>query len=77
MQLRPLRVSVDEAARILGISRPTLFRRISRGEIAAVHDGKKTLVTTAELERYAGQSLPSANPSPTANGGAPQPRRRS
>ena len=64
MDLRPLRVPVEEAARLLGISRPTMFRRIQRGEITAVKDGRRTLVTTAELERYAAlPSLPPSNPS--------------
>ena len=63
MDLKPLRVPIEEAARLLGISRPTMFRRIQRGEITAVKDGRRTLVTAAELERYAAlPSLPSSNP---------------
>lgn len=64
MTLKPLRVPVEEAARLLGISRPTMFRRIQRGEIAAIRDGRRTLILTAELERYAAvPSLPPSNPS--------------
>lgn len=64
MNLQPLRVPVEEAARLLGISRPTMFRRIQRGELAAIRDGRRTLVAMAELERYAAlPSLPPSNPS--------------
>ncbi|GEM_PF-2928678 len=63
MSFKPLRVPVEEGARLLGISRPTIFRRIQRGEISAIRDGRRTLIAMSELERYAALvSLPPSNP---------------
>ena len=43
-----------EAARALGISKRTLYRRLAAGEIRSRLDGGVRLIPSAELERVAG-----------------------
>jgi excisionase family DNA binding protein len=47
-----LRFEITEAAKILRISRSTLYERISSGLISVHKDGRRTFITTFELERY-------------------------
>jgi excisionase family DNA binding protein len=47
-----LRFDVDEAARILRISRAQLYNRIQEGSLKRQKDGSRTYITHAELERY-------------------------
>jgi len=47
-----LRFEITEAARILRISRATLYERIRRGVIATEKDGRRTFITVTELHRY-------------------------
>lgn len=51
-QLPPLRFEISEAARILRISRATLYERIREGLITIQKDGRRTFITAAELQRY-------------------------
>ena len=51
--------SPNDAAKILGIGRSTIFNLLARGELTALKLGTRTLITTAELERYLA-SLPQA-----------------
>ena len=44
-------VTVDDAARIIGISRGSMYRAIDRGEIPIVRVGKRVLIPTATLRR--------------------------
>lgn len=50
--LPQLRFEISEAARILRISRATLYERIRIGSIATQKDGRRTFITAAELHRY-------------------------
>lgn len=50
--VQPLRVGILDAARVIGISRASLYKRILAGDIATQKDGKRTLVAVAELRRY-------------------------
>lgn len=50
--LPQLRFEITEAARILRISRATLYDRIRDGLIATQKDGRRTFITAAELHRY-------------------------
>jgi DNA-binding NtrC family response regulator len=52
-QLAQLRFSIGEAARILRISRMTLYQRINAGLIQIQKDDRYSFVTVAELQRYA------------------------
>jgi excisionase family DNA binding protein len=44
---------IAEVARILRISRATLYQRIRVGAIKTHKDGRRTFVTVEELRRYA------------------------
>jgi excisionase family DNA binding protein len=52
LSLPHLRFEITEAAKILRISRATLYERISSGLISVHKDGRRTFITTSELERY-------------------------
>lgn len=43
---------VDEAARLLGVGRTTLYRLVGEGKITAVKIGGRTVVPATELEQY-------------------------
>jgi excisionase family DNA binding protein len=51
-ELPQLRFEIIEAARILRISRATLYERIRAGEIKAQKDGRRRYITAVELQRY-------------------------
>jgi excisionase family DNA binding protein len=53
-----IRHSLPEAAYLLGISLSLLYQRIEQGHLRPVHDGRRTLVTDAEIRRYAEVSRP-------------------
>lgn len=53
-----LLATTADAARTLGIGRTKLFELLKLGEIEAVRLGRKTLIRTRELERFA-SALPS------------------
>jgi excisionase family DNA binding protein len=50
--LPQLRFEIIEAARILRMSRATLYDRIRDGDIHAQKDGRRRYITAAELNRY-------------------------
>jgi excisionase family DNA binding protein len=52
LEVVPLRYSLPEVARLLGLSRSTLYTRISEGKLAIHKDGRRTFVLASELERY-------------------------
>ena len=47
-----LRFEIIEAARILRMSRATLYERLRRGELKAQKDGRRRYITATELQRY-------------------------
>jgi excisionase family DNA binding protein len=50
--LPQLRFEITEAARILRLSRATLYERIRLGELKAQKDGRRRYITAIELQRY-------------------------
>ena len=50
--LPPLRADIPEAANILRMSRAELYKRIAAGKLRVQKEGKRTFITTAELQRY-------------------------
>jgi excisionase family DNA binding protein len=50
--LPQLRFDIAEVARILRISRATLYGRIREGRISTQKDGRRTFITASELHRY-------------------------
>ncbi len=51
MDIEKLTLTVDEAARYLGIGRNSAYAAIARGEIPAIRVGKRLLVPKAALEK--------------------------
>ena len=51
-ELPQLRFEIIEAARILRMSRATLYERIRAGKIKAQKDGRRRYITASELQRY-------------------------
>jgi excisionase family DNA binding protein len=49
-----LRFDIIEAARVLRMSRATLYQRIPAGHLAVQKDGRRTYITITELQRYVG-----------------------
>lgn len=50
--IRPLRVGIVDAARVLGISRAQVYKHITAGILRPQKDGKRAFVSIAELERF-------------------------
>ena len=44
--------TVTEAAEILGISRPTAFQGVERGEIPHIRVGRRILIPKAALDKF-------------------------
>ena len=65
--MKPLAVSVEEAALALGVSKHTLRKYIREGRVEAVHLGRRILVPVGVLEKLAREGLPNA-PSVTSLG---------
>lgn len=66
------KVSMSEAARLAGVSRQTLYRKVDAGELSVERDGDSVQVDTSELLRVFGtlQSTDSTDSRKTSNGGA-------
>jgi excisionase family DNA binding protein len=47
-----LLVTIEEAARLLGIGRTTMFELIGRGEVKSVRLGRRRLITRRSLESF-------------------------
>lgn len=46
-------VSVTEAAQLLGLSRPTLYKLIHRGDFPVMRVGSRTLIHREKLKEWA------------------------
>lgn len=51
-KLSPLAVSAAEAARLLGVSRPTLYQYIGRADFPSFKLGNRVLVSVAGLQAW-------------------------
>ncbi|AZE37692.1 MAG: DNA-binding protein [Pseudomonas protegens] len=51
-QIAPLSVSVEESARILGISRSATYELIAQGEIKTFKIGRRRLALASELKAF-------------------------
>lgn len=51
MTMNKLVFSIEEAAKVLGIHRNSVYRAVARGEIMAVRVGSRVLIPRAEFER--------------------------
>ena len=52
LNLTPLSVTTEDAAKITGISTKTLRALIRRGAFPSVHIGRKIVIPTAAIERW-------------------------
>jgi excisionase family DNA binding protein len=59
----PLRYSLREVERLLGLSRSTLYARIADGKLTIQKDGRRTFVLASELDRYLGTGDSPTGPS--------------
>lgn len=50
----PLLLCVNDAARMLAVSRPTLYKLLASGKVGAVKLGGRTLIRMASLREYVG-----------------------
>lgn len=51
-RLEPLAVSTAEAARLLGVSRPTIYQYVSRTDFPAFKLGGRTLISVEGLRTW-------------------------
>jgi excisionase family DNA binding protein len=51
-QTLPLAVAPTEAARLIGLSRTSLYRLCAAGELSLLKVGGRTLIRTADLAAY-------------------------
>jgi excisionase family DNA binding protein len=49
---QPLLVTVEEAARLLGIGRTTMFELIGSGEVKSIRLGRRRLIARRSLEHF-------------------------
>lgn len=62
----PIFVSVNEAARILGLSPRAIYMKLDQQVIESRYEGRKRLVVFASLRDYAA-GLPTSAPEPKAS----------
>lgn len=61
VQQAPLAVSVEEAARLAGIGRTSLYAAISSGELPSIRHGRRRLILRTAIEEWL-SSLASIEP---------------
>jgi excisionase family DNA binding protein len=52
MQFIPLAVSINEACKLAGIGRSSIYQAIRRGELPIRKSGRRSLILTADLQRW-------------------------
>jgi excisionase family DNA binding protein len=50
--IRPLAVTIEQAAKMLGVGRATLYKLVMRGEIASFTVGRARRIAIVALEAY-------------------------
>lgn len=66
VNLDPIYVPVKEAARLLGLSTWSLYKKLDQQVIESRYDGRKRLVVLASLRQYAAD-MPSTAPEAEAS----------
>jgi len=64
----PLTVTIPDAARLSGLSRSELYRRLGAGDIEARKSGSRTLIVWASLKTYIDKLPPAEFRAPKAAG---------
>ena len=49
--IKPLTVSTDEAAELLGVDPQTITRQIARKKLRASHVGRRVVIRVADIEK--------------------------
>lgn len=49
-------MAVAQVARVMGLSVSTIYEAVRRGEIAAIHFGRRVLVPRSEVDRLLGRT---------------------
>jgi excisionase family DNA binding protein len=62
--LEPLRLTIRQAAQMLGMSPAQLYRRLQAGELRAQKDGVSTFILPDELRRYVATRTAMYQPDP-------------
>jgi excisionase family DNA binding protein len=57
----PLALGIAEACAMLGVGRTTVYSLIKAGSLRAVKVGRRTVILSADLQRYA-ETLPAIPP---------------
>ena len=52
--MEPLTVSVSNAAKMIGVSEPTIWRMVGRNELASVKIGHRRLIKADSLRKLVG-----------------------
>jgi excisionase family DNA binding protein len=60
-ELRPLALSVEEAALVLGLGRTVTFRLIRSGQLRSFTVGRRRLVPMAACEQYIAERMAQAS----------------
>ena len=56
-RLDPIAVTVDEACRVMGIGRTTLYELLQGGEVRGFSVGRRRLVSVASIREWEARSL--------------------
>lgn len=54
--MEPLSVNVEDAGRIVGLSRSRIYQMIADGQVEVVRFGRRTVVKTSSLRRLVGEA---------------------
>lgn len=57
-------LTIPEAAKVLGIARTSAYEAVRRGELPALHVGKRVYVPRVQLEALVGETEPPASNTP-------------
>ncbi len=52
MAIEPLRVGVEEAARVIGVSRSVIYKHMKAGTLRVVKDGRQVIRMPAALQSF-------------------------
>lgn len=52
MEAPPFAMSLNDAARWIGVSRSTIYRLVARGEIPRIKIGRRTVVLSSHLAEF-------------------------
>jgi len=52
MEAPPFAMSLNDAARWIGVSRSTIYRLVARGEIPRIKIGRRTVVLSSHLTEF-------------------------